>query len=364
MNANQGKLTGAVYLDLKKAFDTVHHALLLHKLPSFGISGIEHQWFTDYLFNRLQYVTIDSITSDPSNITHGVPQGSILGPLLFVLLINDMHNYIHKCNLILYADDAVLYFSSKETGEIESTLNEELSLIHSWLIDNHLIINLKKGKTEFVLYGTSQKLSKSSDCLIMINNTVINSPDVYEYLGVSLDRTISLQSQIEKVCKRAFARLNLLRRIRDQIPAEVAITIYQSMIEPLLVYCCTIYGNLNETGCKKFQRIQDRGKRIIGSQQTSPVSLKTLRDRKTATLVFKSIKKLGPEFMHNKFKFVSHNISTRGNNSLLKLPSVRTEVGRKSFEFYGALIFNKLPRELRVEESYVVFRRKIKTTLF
>ena len=132
------------------------------------------------------------------------------------------------------------------------------------------------------------------------------------------------------------------------------------MIEPLSMYCCTIYGNLHETGCKKMQRIQDRGKSIIGDQFYSPASLRTLRDRKVATHVFKSLNKLNPECMHDKFKFVSHNICTRGNNSLLSLPTVRTEAGRKSFEFYGALVYNKLPKELRDQKSLATFKRKVK----
>ena len=364
MNTNNSQLTGAVYVDLRKAFDTVHHASLLHKLPSFGISGKEHLWFSDYLFNRSQYVVIDSIQSDVSRITHGVPQGSILGPLLFILLINDMNTCVQKCSLVLYADDAVLFFGHKNANEIELTLNNELNAIYDWLFDNHLIINLKKGKTEFVLYGSRQKLSKSTECSISINGTTISSPDEYEYLGVTLDKTLTLKTQIDKVYKKSSSRLKLLKRIRSHIPSKVAVTIFQSVIEPLSMYCGMIYGNLHETGCKKIQTIQDRGKSIIRDQSYSPATLRTLRDRKVATQVFKSLNKLTPECMHDKFKFVSHGIRTRGNGSLLKLPSVRTEAGRKSFEFYGALVFNKLPKELRDQKSLATFKRNVKLVSF
>ena len=140
---------------------------------SFGIMNVEYLWLTDYLFNRSQYVTVDSIQSDHSFVTHGVPQGSILGPLLFILLINDMSSWVTKCQLILYADDAVLFYGEKDSNEIESVLNDELNSIFSWLQDNHLIINLKNGKTKFVLYGSTQRLSKVNNCSISINNRTI-----------------------------------------------------------------------------------------------------------------------------------------------------------------------------------------------
>ena len=186
------------------------------------------------------------------------PQGSILGPLLFILLINDMNTCVQKCSLVLYADDAVLFFGHKNANEIELTLNNELNAIYDWLFDNHLIINLKKGKTEFILYGSCQKLSKSTECSISINGTTISSPDEYEYLGVTLDKTLTLKTQIDKVYKKSSLRLKLLKRIRSRIPSKVAVTIFQSVIGPLSMYCGMIYGNLHETGCKKIQTIQDR----------------------------------------------------------------------------------------------------------
>jgi len=127
---------------------------------------------------------------------------------------------------------------------------------------------------------------------------VPKSPDEYndEYLGVTLDKSSTLKSQIDKVYKKTSARLKLLKRIRSHIPSKVAVTIFQSMIEPLLMYCCPIYGNLHETGCKRIQRIQDRGKSIIGDQSYSPARLRTLRDQKIATIVFKSLNKLTPEW--------------------------------------------------------------------
>ena len=139
-------LTGALYIDLRKAFDTVSHSCLLSKLPYYGISGVEHKWISDYLFNRKQYVTFNNIQSEPESITHRIPQGSILGPLLFVILLNDAYQCLDKCTMLMYADDTVLLFSDSSSKNIEETLNHEGEQLFQWFVENNLILNLKPGK--------------------------------------------------------------------------------------------------------------------------------------------------------------------------------------------------------------------------
>ena len=160
---NEGCLMGAVFVDLSKAFDTVSHSQLLSKLPSFGINGIELELFTDYLFHRKQkMVNFNSADSEKHDVTCGVPQGSILGPLLFILHFNDICDVPRKCKIIKYADDTVLYFSDKKFQVIENTLNSDFSSVADWLESNELIINLKKGKTECMLFGTTKRILNNS----------------------------------------------------------------------------------------------------------------------------------------------------------------------------------------------------------
>ena len=234
-NMDKSCFTGALYMDLRKAFDTVHHGCLLNKLSFYGIQKTELESFTDYLFNRSQYVKIENTLSDQHHVTHGVPQGSILGPLLSVTLINDLHLQLTECNILLYADDAVLYFSHKEANVIQNVLNREAEIISKWFEDNCLVLNLKKGKTEFILYGTYQKLAKNPTCEIVINGTPVFSATSYEYLGVILDSSLSLQLQLTKIYKKASARLRLLHRIRSNVSPAVAESIYFSMILPILL---------------------------------------------------------------------------------------------------------------------------------
>ena len=164
-NMDQGKVTGALYMDFREAFDTVSHSCILHKLPYYGITSNELAWIGDYLFNRSQLVNFNGTCSKLEYITHDVPQGSILGPLLFIILVNDLNLKLGKCELLMYADDTVLYFADKKASNIKSVLNSESDIIHQWITENCLILNLKKGKTEFVLYGSKAfKTTKLQHC--------------------------------------------------------------------------------------------------------------------------------------------------------------------------------------------------------
>ena len=190
-NMDIGNLTGAVYIDLRKAFDTVHHGCLLTKLSYYGIVNNELKWFEDYLFGRSQFVQYNSVNSEVEAVTCGAPQGSILGPLMFVVFINDLDIALKKTNLILFADDTVVYYSGKSSEEIIKILNDDLQELGKWFKENNLVINMKKGKTEFVLYRTAKRIAIQQPSGEQINVTIcgenVNQSASYDYLGVTLD---------------------------------------------------------------------------------------------------------------------------------------------------------------------------------
>ena len=168
LNIDKGLCTGIMYIDLRKAFETVFHSTLLQKLPHYGIQGKEIYWISDNLFNRQQYVFYDNFKSCCETATCGAPQGSILGPLLSGLMINDFYQVLTKTKTILYADDTVIYYAAKNSREIEHVLNYDLKNVEKWLDRNNLIINLKQGKTEYVLYGSHKNLAKQPQVNINI----------------------------------------------------------------------------------------------------------------------------------------------------------------------------------------------------
>ena len=168
---DQGKLTGAVFIDLQKAFDTVEHSVLLSKLPFYGVTGNELMWIESYLSGRFQYVHYDNVKSELQLVKFGVPQGSILGPLLFLIQINDLVKMVDGCRIQMYADDTVIYTSHRDIKVIENTLSTNMTVIKNWLDKNRLIINLKKGKTESMLFGTAKRLCSRSDLKVSLQVT-------------------------------------------------------------------------------------------------------------------------------------------------------------------------------------------------
>ena len=180
----------------------------------------------------MQYNNFDS---DILIVTTGVPQGSILGPLLFILHMNDIIYQFEKCKMLLYADDMVIYYANQNSEVIEKVLNDEFHRIGNWLRENRLIINLKAGKTKSILFGTPQKLAKSTKIKVFLNGVLINNVEMYEYLGMILDQSLNFKSHLKKISKTAISRVKLLSRIRSFISPFVADSIYNVMIRPLLL---------------------------------------------------------------------------------------------------------------------------------
>ena len=159
---NDGKLTGSIFIDLSKAFDTLSHAQILENLPSTGLKGVEYELFQNYLFNRKQTVIYDGVASDPQYVLSGVPQGSILGLLLFLIAYDGLNEVLIHCKIIMYADDTVIYTSDKSFSTIKSNLTEDFARVATWLEENQLIVNLRKGKTECMRFATSQRTKKKN----------------------------------------------------------------------------------------------------------------------------------------------------------------------------------------------------------
>ena len=358
-NMDAGELTGAVFIDLSKAFDTLSHASIIDKLPSFGIHGTATEWFTDYLFARKQSVQYDGFLSDEQSVYCGVPQGSILGPLLFIMHFNSVCSVLQKCKILKYADDTVLYVAGKDTMSIEKDLQCDLRSISSWLQNNELVINLKPGKTEAMLFGTSQKMCKNNHELdLKYDNTVLNTTKTYKYLGVLLDQHLKLSQHLDNVFRKAKSRLQLLNLLRPQITSKTAITVYNAMIIPLFTYCSSVAPYNNTTYIKKLDSFQCRANHIINrDNKSTPHKMKSiteLKRKQICVLTYKCANGLICKNFDNYFEMMSSK--TRNSDSLLRLPKARTESYRKSFQFFGAKMFNELPIEVRKANSLNEFK--------
>ena len=178
----QGRLCGAVFLDLRKAFDTVDHQILLSKLSAYGLSGNSLQWFRSYITDRKQRISCGNEMSNELPVTHGVPQGSILGPLLFVIYINDLPSILECCCASLYVDDTVIYCYGSSSPELSDKLNRDLWAVAKWLNDHKLTLNLEK--TKCMLVGSNRKLESKMALTVSIFDHNVNNVNSFKYLGV------------------------------------------------------------------------------------------------------------------------------------------------------------------------------------
>ena len=279
-SVDKGNFVDGLFIDLSKAFDTISHAQLLTKLPPYGIKVIEFEWFTDYLFCHTAYVSYDGHISSKHYITCGVPQGSILGPLFFLISFNDIVDSIEHCNVIKYADDVVLYAAGKDIESIKSRLSGDMLNISHWLEENKLILNLKQGKTES-LFGTAKRRNVLDDSLLVsFNDTRINSMEEYTYLGVQIGPTLNMHSQFDATFKKATSRLRLLSKIRPNLNVNAAKAIYNCMILPILTYCGVLNFNLTQTQLNKLVSLQERATKLVFLNGTPELGLQSVTNCK------------------------------------------------------------------------------------
>ena len=253
---DSGLLTGMILIDLQKAFDTINHDILLKKMSALRFSDCSINWFQSYLSNRSFWVNVQGKYSCIAKIDCGVPQGSILGPLLFLLYVNDMKQAV-DCNLFLYADDSCLVYQHKDVKEIERNLNKNFSDVCDWFVDNKLSIHLGEDKTKCILFGTKHRLNKVSSLDIKYGEIYIKQYHTVTYLGCLLDETLSGESMALKTINKINSRLRFLYRKTRFLSQHLRRLFCNSLIQSHLDYACSAwYPNLNKRLKSKLQILQ------------------------------------------------------------------------------------------------------------
>ena len=330
-------MTGAVFIDFRKAFDSVNHSLLLKTLYVLAIVDQEYEWFTDYLKGRPQVVGFQGAFSDAESICVGVPQGSILGPLLFLPHVNDLPTVARKCSMLMYADDTVLFYFGNVAATIEKSLKEDLDLIGSWLYNNSLFLNAVK--TEAMLFGTHARLS-DADFGITFKGQPIKRVLEFKYLGVIFDEHISWNSHMKYVLSRYGKRLRMLERIRENLTSVCANSIYTAYIRRIMDYCDTVWKSCGVGNSSSLERLQRRASKIVSKTGESEraldyrkwPSLVNRGESHVNELVKRCIKGQYPQFFKNCFPYNSsvHNrITTKLNMS--QLLRFRTDLAKTLF---------------------------------
>lgn len=354
---NDNGLAGAIFIDLCKAFDTIGHSQLIHKLKLYGVNDTELAWFTDYLFCRQQQVLYNDSLCEPDFVLNGVPQGSILGPLLFIIYFNDLPLVLSHSQIIKYADDTVIYVSDKSLVEIERKLSIDMTSIEKWCNDNDLILNFKKGKTEAMLFGSKQMLAKCKDGLnITFQGRTLTTCVNYKYLGIVIDGTLNMNKNFDIAYKKASGRLRLLVKLRSMLTSQAAKTVYQSMVVPLLTYCALSSLQLSNTNELKLESFHRRAVSIIDPGDEKLLTITAIKKIRACLFVRKCLDNNVCVGFKDHFDIIT-NSCTRNNQCLLRLPKLKREYYRGSLQYTGAKLYNELNMNIRKTENFIEFKK-------
>jgi hypothetical protein len=353
-----------VFCDISKAFDRVWHDGLLYKLKKVGISGDLLHWFNDYLKNRKQKVVLNGQASTYSDIRAGVPQGSVLGPLLFLIYINDIVDNVNG-NIKLFADDTVLFIDVDKDDTAKEVLQQDLQALLDW--SNQWLVKFNSTKT--VQMKMSLKKCVTIPELLM-GNSKLENMESHKHLGLTISNNLSWKKHINNICIRANRQLDIMKRLKYSVDRRTLEIVYFSFIRPLLEYGSVIWDNCDQIDATLIENVQlDAGRVVSGAirgtshdaiyRELGWEPLKIRRERQQILLFHKMIYGQCPEYL---IQLVPgrgtnlHNYNTRNQTNLLTM-RCRTEQYRQSFIPKLVRLWNLLPKETTSIDDFSMFKR-------
>ena len=369
-------------LDLSAAFDTVDHSILLSRLSHrFGIGGTALEWFRSYLSNRTQFVNVNGSTSECHVLKFGVPQGSVLGPLLYSMYTSPLSDIAckHELSFHFYADDTQLYvtFETSSLNDMELSkckLEACVREIDTWMLLNRLKLN--KDKTELLVISSLHLARPTLSHIQVCDERVLTSSKASN-IGVLFDESLSMAPQVTAICKSAFYHLRKISLIRKYLTVDAAQLLVHALVTSKLDYCNSLLYGSPKYLIKQLQRVQNAAARVVTVSpkfcHITPV-LKNLHwlpidlriEFKILTITYKALHDLAPAYIKNLLKNYYPPRELRSSKkNLLVVPAFRTtSYGRRAFSVVAPLLWNSLPRHIRDAGSLDIFKRRLKTALF
>ena len=357
-----------VFLDISKAFDRVWFKGLLFKIRKCGIGGSLLSWFSDYLHNRQQRVVINGTHSSWGLIPSGVPQGSVLGPLLFLIYINDITHVIKDCNVRLFADDTCLFMDVTDRERAVQLMNDDLERISKWA--DQWLVSFSNSKTKSLIL--SNKTDSNQNPRLTFNNSLIEETNCHSYLGLIFSNNLKWSEHIESISATARKRLNMMLPLKYKLDRKTLQTMYQSFVKPVMEYGISVWGGSYDCDINKLEKINCDGMRLITGAPAGSNSSKLYRDtnlpsiRETYTraaliMFYKMVNKLTPNNLGRLIP--THNPGSTGYNlrNIGDLHNVHTrlDVHERSFFPRAIKLWNSLPCDIKKSQSLSAFKASL-----
>ena len=334
---DQNKIIGSTIVDLKKAFDILNHDLIIKKLALYGCGINTQKWFSSYLKDRSQKVVSGNTQSTSMNIAYGIPHGSILGPLLFIIFMNDLTFDLDHVTTSMYADDTTFYAHANSQSDIQCLIQEDMTKVEEWYRENRMIQNTDKSSSMLLCNVQKDRYLDNNNLQILIGNHILTSTQYADILGLKIDKNLKWDKHVNNICSKLSRLLGLLNRINVYLTQEAKCLFYNSYVVPVFTYCITVWGQFATVHLGRIFRLQKRFLRIILNYFNS--SSNVLFDRlkwltvyeyveyQTTILMFKCIV-LGnvPDYIKDMFSPAMHSIYNLRHQNVLMVPRPRTEM--------------------------------------
>lgn len=365
---DEGKEVRAIFCDVSKAFDRVWHKGLLYKLNRAGITGSLLLWFSNYLSDRKQRVVLPGANSSWKPITAGVPQGSILGPLLFLIYINDIVDDIH-CKIRLFADDTSLYIIVDNPADASQLLNSDMEIIHQWA--KQWLVKFNPAKSESLLF--SRKINKPYHPPVVMDNQNITEVKTHTHLGLVFSGDCTWHEHLALIKAKAWQRINIMRKVKFVLDRKSLQTIYFSFIRPLLEYADVVWDNCTQYEANELEKIQIEAARIV-TGATRLVSLNLLytetgwdtlacrRNKHKLIMFYKMYNGLVPAYLSSLIPpTVGANVSySLRNPNNLQTIHCHSQLYYNSFLPSAIRTWNVLPEETRNSDSVAILKHRLR----